>query len=213
MRVDAAVEQVIEQIKDAIIRRVYGPGERIVEFKLAKELGLGRSKIRQALWQLEQEGFIDIVPNVGAVVRELSQRDVVQIYDLMGALEGLSMRVATPNLNGRDIERLEAVVRDMEQPGNDRSDMVRLNNEFHSMLAEMGQNERLAAFYRQLAEQTHRLILEGLYNQVHTRASTREHRQIVEAVRNRKASTVATLIRRHYLASKDRLIKYLNRSL
>lgn len=213
MRADSAVEKVIEQIKDAIITRTFGPGERIVESKLAKQMGLGRSKVRQGLWQLEQEGFIDIVPNVGAVVRELSQRDVVQIYDLMGALEGLSMRVATPNLTEEEVIKLEAVVEGMESAGGDRSTLVELNNRFHAMLAEFGQNDRLIAFYGQLAEQTHRLILEGLYNQVHTRASIREHRQIVEAVRARKASTVATLIRKHYLASKDRLIKYLNRSL
>lgn len=206
-------DQVVEHIRDAIITNRFKGGERIVESRLAQDLGVGRSKVRQALWRLEQDGFVDIVPNVGAVVKELSVADMAHIYDLMGALEGLSMRVATPHVGQEDIARLERVVGDMEAAGDDRRAMFELNQEFHTLLAELGQNGRLIEFHRQLRIQTHRLVIHGLYNQVHARASIREHRGIVAAVRQGKGSTAATLLRKHYLASKERLIKYLNRSL
>ncbi len=206
-------DRIIDHIKDAIIRGRYQPGQRIVESRLAAELGVGRSRVRQALWRLEQEGFVEIVPNVGAAVKELSQRDIAQIYDLMGALEGLSMRVATPDLSDDDVAMVESLVDEMERAGGDQRELYRLNQEFHALLAELGQNSRLIDFHRQLREQTHRLVLHGLYNVIQARASIREHRQIVEAIKARKAATVATLLRRHYLASKERFIRYLNRSL
>jgi DNA-binding GntR family transcriptional regulator len=204
---------VMHHIKDLIITGAYQPGQRIIESKLSRQLNLGRSKVRQALWELEREGFVDIVPNVGAIVKKLSTRDIVQIYDLLGSLEGLSMRVATPDITAEEIREIEATVIHMEKSGQDLGAMVDINFQFHNLLARLGRNTRAIEYHRQLIEQTHRLFLHGMYNKVHTKASIKEHRQIVEAIKAGKPSTVATQIRRHYMSSKERLIRYLNKSL
>ena len=64
--------------------------------------------------QLEHDRFVGIIPNVGAVVAELSQKDIENTYDLVGVLEGLAARVATPYIRPKHIKRLEVLIAKME---------------------------------------------------------------------------------------------------
>ena len=73
-------EKIADIIRTDIIRGVYRNGERLVEPKLAKTLGISRTPIREALRQLEGEGFIEIVPRRGAVVKELTIKDIDDLY-------------------------------------------------------------------------------------------------------------------------------------
>ena len=112
-------EELVKHIKDDIIRNRLTPGQRIVELQLAKDLQISRNKVREALRILEQEGFVEIIPNTGAVVKELSQKDIVQIYDLMGVLEGLSMRIATPIISREQIAEIEELVEKVQEAKSD----------------------------------------------------------------------------------------------
>jgi DNA-binding GntR family transcriptional regulator len=202
-------EDIIQLVKDAIIRQKYKPGERIVELRLASEYGINRAKVREAMRELAHEGFVEIVPNVGVVVRELSERDISQLWDLMGALEGLAMRIATPLMPEEEIDRIEAVVVEMEEIYQDKFRLSELNYKFHDILTEASDNDRLIEIMYNVRAQTHRARLQTFYFEAQVKASLREHRQILEALRRRQAARVENIIRKHYLDSKHRLIKFL----
>ncbi len=200
-------EDILQCVKDSIIRGKWKPGERIIELQLSRELNCGRAKVREALRQLEQEGFVTIIPNVGTIVSELSQKDIVQIYDLMGVLEGLSLRIATPFLSGETIERIEELVARVEESRKDPFLMSQHNYEFHRFLTGLSGNERLIQFMGNIRMQTYRMRLQTFYSEEQVEASIEEHRRILNAIKAKKAEEAEKIIRNHYHDAKERLIK------
>jgi len=200
-------EEILQNVKDRIIRGKWNPGERIIELQLSRELSCGRAKVREALRQLEQEGFVTIIPNVGTVVSELSQKDIVQIYDLMGVLEGLSLRIATPFLAREVIARIEELVLGFEKSRNDPFLMSQHNFELHRFLTTLSGNERLIQFMENIRMHTYRMRLQTFYSEDQIEASIVEHRQILQAIKEKKAEEAEAIIRKHYQNAKERLIK------
>jgi len=188
------------------------PGERLVEAQLCKRFGVGRGKVREALRQLEHEFCVTITPNVGAEVRAITQKDIEQVYDLMGVLEGLSVRVGTPMLSDADIQKIESYARHMEA-SDDPADFFRYNFDFHVFLSSLSENRHLDSFMVILRTQSHRLGLRGMHNPEQIRASNREHKKILNAIKARNGQKAEKLLRDHFLNAKTRLIRYLNKSL
>jgi DNA-binding GntR family transcriptional regulator len=206
-------DKVAKHVKEAIIKGNLEPGQRIVEASLCNQYNVGRSKVRDALKQLEQEGYIEITPNVGAVVKEISQKDVAQIYDLMSVLEGLSMRIATLNLTDEQITKLEEINTKMEENEKNKFLLSQYNYEFHVLLTKFGGNSRLIAFMDNIRSQTYQMRLKTFYNEEQVQATLKEHRAIIKAIKERKPQHVENLIRNHYIDAKNRLIKDLNATL
>jgi DNA-binding GntR family transcriptional regulator len=205
-------QEIIEDLKNSVARGVFGPQQRLTEAALCKKYKVGRSLVREVLRHLEQEEFVRINPHVGAVVTELSQKDIEQIYDLMGVLEGLAMRVTTPIISPKEISTIENLVNKMERANNPFK-FFQYNFEFHTFLDHLSGNERLIKFMTNLRAQASRISLRSFYDPGQIKASLREHRKILEAIKEIKPLRVENLIRDHYLLSKNRLIKHLNRSL
>lgn len=200
-------KQIVDHVQDSIIRGRLKPGMRIVELQLAKELNTSRGTVREALRHLEQKGFVEIIPHTGTVVKELSAKEVVQIYDLMGVLEGLSMRIATPAISQKTIDKIEELVCRVEQAGENRFEMSRANFEFHRFLTEIGGNDLLSRFMENIRLQTFRMRLQTFYFQDQVTATLAEHRLVLEAIKQRDGEKVEQLIRQHYQDAKERLIK------
>src|SRR6202165_4723685 len=87
-------ESLVDALRDGILTGRYAPGTRLVQEDLAVAFGISRIPLREALRRLEGEGLVVISPNRGAIVRPLSPKDVVDLYDLRLALEGLALRRA-----------------------------------------------------------------------------------------------------------------------
>lgn len=95
------------ELRNAIAWREYKPGEHLKEADLSRRFNVSRTPIREALIQLEKEGFIKMTPEVGAKVVQLSQNDISNIYDILIVLEGLSSRLAYTRLKNEQIDKLE----------------------------------------------------------------------------------------------------------
>ena len=206
-------EQIIKHIQDAIIRGQYKQGQRLVERQLCEELGEKRGRVREALQQMGQEGFITAVPYKGSFVKKLTQKDISQIYDILGVLEGLSMRVATPTLADKEINLLETLVCDIENDQNEPGKIYRSNIKLHRHMAALGRNDWLISFTINLRRQAHRMSLENFYLPGQIEATISEHRAILNAIKEKSPVQVENLIREHYVNSRDRLIRSLNMSI
>ncbi len=204
-------QEIVEELKPGM--RSLNPGQRLVELQLCKRFGVKRNKIRQALQQLEQEGFVKIIPHVGAMVAELSQKDIEQTYDLLGAVEGLAARVAISSFTDRHLEHVGGLIEKMET-AEEPSLFFDYNKEFHSYLTSLSENDRLIRFADNL-----RNHIRAFYfrlrdiDQPRVQFAHKEHRKIVEAIEQMKPLKVEQLIRAHYLHSKGIFTKHMNKSL
>src|SRR5437016_11411586 len=109
----ASVTRVVlrEQVKELILERIlngtYRPGERLVETRIATELGTSQAPVREALRDLELLRFVESEPFRGARVREVSQEELIEIYPVRAAIEEVAAREAAVTLEG-DVGALEA---------------------------------------------------------------------------------------------------------
>lgn len=205
-------ERIVLDLKNEIARGTLSPGQRLVETSLCERYGAGRTAVREALRHLAHDGFVTIAQNVGAIVRELSQKDVEHIYDLMGNLEGLSVRIGTNFITEDKIRSIDDLLTKMEQT-KDAASFFSLNYEFHRQLMSLTDNTWLINFMEILRAQAQRISLRSFFNPGQITASLIEHRKVLEAIRAGNAVKAENLVRNHYLLSKNRLIKYLNSSL
>ena len=138
-----------------------GPGERVNESRLAAELGLSRTPLREALLQLEGEGWVRAEPNRGFVVRELSAEEARELYPVLWTLEGLAVRESgglAATLAG-EMRRLNArLARAARQPVR----ALALDRRWHETLLSLCPNRRLLALVRaerRLVERYERLYM------------------------------------------------------
>jgi DNA-binding GntR family transcriptional regulator len=204
--------QIAEILQAEVARGTLKPGQRLVESHLCERFGTKRSRIREVLRQLEQNGFVNIIPNVGATVASLSQKDIEQTYDLLGVLEGLAVRVITPFLTVSQSERLEDLLENMEVTDKPSS-FLDYNLEFHSLLTSWSENDRLMKFTEILRRNQKRYATHSFLSPGQIQASRIDHRRIFNAMKAMKPVEAERLMRTHLLRAKHRLIKYMNKSL
>jgi DNA-binding GntR family transcriptional regulator len=101
---------VVPTLREAIVGNLLTPGSRLLEIQLAKQLGVSRTPVREAFAQLEREGLVTIVARVGVFVREVTTRDVDEIYTVRAALEGLAVALAAQNIDDIGRARLNQAV-------------------------------------------------------------------------------------------------------
>ena len=205
-------QKIVEDLKAGIASGTLKPAERLVEVHLSKVFGVTRSKIREALKKLEQDGFVTIIPNVGASVAEFSQRDIEHFYDLMSVLEGLAVRVITPFVTEEHLKRIKALV-DKVEAARTATQFYELNNQLHSFLIALSENDHLIKLVDNFMFKIRCLNLQCLFSPGQMAAGVKEHRKIFEAMKERKAVKAEQLMRNHLLCAKNRLIKFINKSL
>ncbi len=202
-------EIVYEKIRDAILSGQYSPGQRLVAEELARELGVSRMPVREALHRLESAGLVDSAPHRGTVVSELSEEEIIEIYHIRAVLEGLASRLATPRLTPKDHAQLKAILDEMTRAelSRDMPCFLNLNREFHLLIWKAAHAPRLLELLENLYATSQRyrsisLILPGRLRQV-----AEEHRQIAAELARGNAVAAERLANEHHENTAARLLK------
>lgn len=116
-------EQISQYLSDKIIRLELKPGERILESRMAEELGVSRSPIREALRILEGSRMVELIPRRGARVTEVSESHVEWLYEVLRELYGLVARKAVENGSEEDILKIRAALKKIEE-GAEKGDVA-----------------------------------------------------------------------------------------
>ncbi len=192
-------ELVFEALREAIITGHLAPGERLMELQLAEELGVSRTPVREAIRKLELEGLVHMIPRKGAYVATLSMKDIVEVFEIRGALEGLAAALAAESITDEELEELERhLVMAAEQIGNaDLEGMVEVDTGFHQILYKASRNERLTQIISNLREQIQRYRLTSLSYPGRMKIALEEHREIVDAVSARDPDLARKLAQEH----------------
>jgi DNA-binding GntR family transcriptional regulator len=205
-------QKILESLKAEIASGTLKPGQRLVEFHLSEVFNVKRSRIREVLRKLEQDGFVKIIPNVGAKVAEFSQKDIENIFDILIVLEGLAVRLITPFISNNQLKSLKVLINKME--ATDKIPLFHIYNmKFHSSIIKLSENDRLIKLTNNLMYNIRCASFQTMSSPGQIAASTKEHRKIFEAIKNRDPIKAEQLMRDHLLQAKNRLIKYMNKSL
>ena len=183
-------------------------GARINELALAARLGVSRGPVREACRSLVQAGLLESHANRGFFVRKLAQKEVVDLYDVRAGLMRLAGGLIAQRASAPQIACLQGMVEAMEAAGarSDFEGYQQLNVEFHGALVEMSGNRRLLDLHQGLAKELRLYRRRGLMSAAAMKASSREHRAIVEAIASHDAERVAATMENHILQGKTRFL-------
>jgi DNA-binding GntR family transcriptional regulator len=200
-----------ELIRQAIIDGRLPPGRRLKEEELARELGISRTPVREALLMLHAEGLVDAAANRGAAVRSHSAEDLDDLYQLRALLEGYSTRRAATRLPDEAIQGLRASCARFDSLLETAAEMNELVNEnlvFHQTILESAGSARLLAMVRQVIELP--LVYRSYiwYSPEQQRISAHYHRQITRALEMRDAERAELVMKEHIYEARDLLLAH-----
>lgn len=193
-------------VLDRIVSGHYAPGERIVEFQLAKELGLSQSPVREGLRELAAVGIVTIHPRRGARVRLPSTKELADVSLVRAEVDALAARLAAGRIPDATLETLGGLVDEMfdRLEAGDFSGVTEADVRFHHLIAEASENHALVRAFDQLAPFARTFITLTLPD-VDVRGIVLEHRPILDALRARDAERAAEAARAHQLSVSDLL--------
>jgi DNA-binding GntR family transcriptional regulator len=174
-----------ERIKQLIQTQVFKPGTFVSERELAARMSMSKTPVRSALERLQTEGFVQISPQQGAVVRESSLHEVVDMIDFRIALESYVLRRLVGRLSQLQLQRLGENLKQQEWvvEAHDVRRCTQLDAEFHLMFCEFLGNQEIVRVMRSLRDRQFRTVLRIFTQDVaRVRASYREHVAIADAL-------------------------------
>jgi len=190
---------VFNYIRDAILDGRYKPGDALVETRLAEELGVSRTPIREAIRQLELEGLVISIPNKGVVVNGFSQQDIDDIYTIRSMLEGLAARWAAQRIDQQKLKELEEIVELMGYytKKNDFEQLTQLDTRFHGVIYEACDSKVLKHLLDNLLRYVEQARRGSLKVPMRAHQSLNEHRSIFEAIMKRNAAEAEKFMAKH----------------
>jgi DNA-binding GntR family transcriptional regulator len=192
-------EQVKELLAGRIIRGEIAPGEPLVETRIAQELGTSQAPVREALRDLALLGLVETEPFRSARVRQISEKEVFDIYPVLAALDELATRMACVTLAG-DVSGLEPEVEAMRTAAaeDDRPKLITHNLAFHRFILDASENTSLAKCWASLGVEA--LLTLTIYRDLMSPADVAEsHVPIVELLRARRCAAAGREARKHVL--------------
>jgi len=192
-----------EQVKDRLLQDILGgrypSRSRIVETRVARELGTSQAPVREALRGLEALGVIEILPFRGARVRHPSRGELLEAYAVRVELEALGARLGVPRMTDADLAEIEALLEAMQRAadGGDRHEVALADATFHGRLVELAGNATLERVWRSL-EPFSRTYITLVAPGADTHWTAGLHPAIVAALRTRDPELVVTALREHF---------------
>lgn len=200
-------DQVHHAIVDRILRDELKPGARISDTALARELGVSRTPIREALLRLEREGFLEADVGRGFFVKPLSVREVREAYPVLWTLEVLALRSAAPLAPQRraELDRINAELETEQDPER----RIDLDGAWHRTLLETCGNEYLMGLVATAKAVIRRYEYAYMQNAGYIPVSTRTHEQITELVSAGKVEDAVPLLENNWRFTMQSLTEWL----
>ena len=204
-------DEVLQRFENLILTGVFKPRERVVEADLAQRLNVSRYWVRDALKILENKGLVKIIPFKGAVVSDLSEKEINDIFAIRVALEQLAIRLGVEKIRKSDIQALKKLAGKFERKFQDNNiqEMMQVNSEFHDYIFRMSDNPTLV---RMIVDMRSRLHIIRYAAWSSPEALTRiiaEHQAYIEALEKKDVQTLDQLAEKHISYSKDHYLKQL----
>lgn len=198
----ALYEEVAERLRQRIFNRELTPGHWIDEVRIAEELGISRTPLREAIKVLATEGLVTMKVRRGAYVTEVSDRDLREVYELLALLESDAAGAVCRHATDEELRSLQALHHELEQaaqPGTGPHDRYfELNEAFHMRLLDLAGNRWRTQMVTDLRKVMKLNRHSSLFKTGRLQESLHEHSQVLEALLARDETHAAEGVRRHF---------------
>ena len=201
--------RVFHRLREDILSGKYKEGDELKEVAIGEELGVSRTPVREAFRQLELEGLIQIIPNKGAYVTGITEKDVKDIYMIRSLLEGLCARWACEHITEEQMEQMEENIylsKFHAQKGH-LEQLAELDNQFHEILYQACNSKMLEHQLRDFHEYVLRVRKKTLSNVNRGPKSNEEHEQIMEAIKANAPDKAEKLANMHMINAYENMVK------
>ena len=202
--------KVFHHVKLQIINGIYAPGETILETKIADELGVSRTPVREAIWLLEVEGLVEISPKKGAVVLGITAKDVADICAMRELLEGLAARWAAPRLTVDQLKELQKIcdLSEFYVHKKDTEELANLDDKFHQLVYTASGSKMLNRTLSHLHELIHPVRLHSMNVDDRFAQSVNEHLLLLQSFRDKDAAQAETSMNRHIKMANQNILTH-----
>ena len=201
-----------EQIKDVLLQRMVEgrlkPGSRIIETRVAQELGVSQGPVREALRDLEQLGCVVHEPNRGCSVRAFSLEELLEAFPVRAALEALAARLAAERISKAELAELDQLLERMRKAArrDDAHDQSQANASFHATIVRAARNETLERQW-QMLEPYSRTYLTVSRPGIDLVYLSDRHVPILDALKRRDPAVAAGAMHDHLMGAADLLME------
>ena len=198
-----------EAIKHRIITCAFRPGEYINEAYVSATLGIGRTPVHQAIDRLMLEGMLDVIPRKGVIVKPVSLDEIMQINEVRLLNEAYCVRLAADRADRDEVTHLCDILARAAQwiEARNSEHLMRLDREFHGVLARASKNAVLADYLAKLHDRSLRFWFISLNRPGHHESVQAQHEAILAAIRDRDPDGAEQAMRAHIEAFRENLTR------
>ena len=198
-----------DRLRESILSGEMTSGEIYNEMTLAKDMGVSRTPVREALLELASQGLVTFLPRKGVIVNYFTERDVEEVNEIRGAIELAIVEKVARTFSDHDFTKLDQALADnvrAAQAG-DYDAFLRADTAVHHELAVLSGNRRMIAIIANLRDIIHLMSVEALTKPHRLEEVTLEHARVVDAIRSGNVNEAIETMRNHIQLSKDAVLE------
>lgn len=206
-------DRVYEDIRREILTGLIGPGERITEEVLAERFGASRTPVRSAIVRLASDGFVEMTPRSGTVVKTRTACEIAEIYDVRAVLESMAARLAAERHDADDLAGLRGIQDELERRAAGRTasgasaveELSSLNKAFHVAILDAARNATLRESAERLMDIGFLINTYANFDESEIARSFSDHRKLLMAIESRDGAWSEAVMRAHILGARNSL--------
>lgn len=204
-------DQVAARLRAMLVEGQIAPGAKLNERRMCELLRVSRTPLREAIKLLAAEGLVDLLPNRGAVAVKLSEADVLNTFEVLAGLEGMSGELAAQRITDDEIAETRALHYEMLAcfARRDLSGYYRINARIHSAINDAAKNPLLTKTYRGVNARVQSLRFRTNQDEVRWKQAVKEHGRMIEVLEARDAGALRSVLIEHLQHKRDAVIELL----
>jgi DNA-binding GntR family transcriptional regulator len=202
-------QEVAVRLRQRIVEGQLAPGAKLNERELAELLNVSRTPLREAIKMLAAEGLVELLPNRGAVVAQMSAQDVADTFEVIAGLEGQSGELAAQRITEAELAEIRALHYEMmaAYTRRDLPTYYRLNAQIHTQINAAARNPVLAQTWRTVNARLQALRFRSNFDEAKWKRAVKEHERMVELLAARDPAGLRALLVEHLMHKRDAVLE------
>ncbi len=202
-------QEVAVRLRQRIVEGQLAPGAKLNERELAELLNVSRTPLREAIRMLAAEGLVELLPNRGAVVAQMSAQDVADTFEVIAGLEGQSGELAAQRITEAELAEIRALHYEMMAAWTRRDlpTYYRLNAQIHAQINAAARNPVLAHTWRTVNARLQALRFRSNFDEAKWKRAVKEHERMVELLAARDSAGLRALLVEHLVHKRDAVLE------
>jgi DNA-binding GntR family transcriptional regulator len=206
-------QEVAVRLRQRIVEGQLAPGAKLNERELAEALNVSRTPLREAIKMLAAEGLVELLPNRGAGVAQMSEQDVIDTFEVIAGLEGQSGELAAQRISEAELAEIRALHFEMMAAWTRRDlpTYYRINAQIHTLINAAARNPVLAQTWRNVNARLQALRFRSNFDEAKWKRAVKEHERMVELLAARDAAGLRALLIAHLMHKRDAVLELMKK--